>query len=201
MLRETQQSISQWADATFGPVGSHARVVARANEEMAELLRAVTTDERHPKAGEEMADIIIVLCRLATRLGYDLDEEIQRKMQVNRARVWRQDGSGHGYHVREKGADALPRQNGAMYDTTPRAPSMVAEALAPPTATPGSSTTPAPTTEAPSGLAGATAYIECEDKSCSHMGSWHDEHGHCTYPGCDTKHVYTPRQAQEVTGG
>lgn len=101
MKRETQQTISEWIEETFGPAGSNARVVARANEEMAELLRDVTIDDAHPKAAEEIADVFIVLYRVATRLGVDIHELIDRKMAVNRARRWKLDGSGCGYHVKE----------------------------------------------------------------------------------------------------
>lgn len=100
-MREDQRSISAWAEATFGPVSSNARVAARANEEMAELLRALTVDDDSPKAGEEMADIVIVLCRLADRMGIDLFDEMDKKMQINRTRIWAKDGSGHGYHLRD----------------------------------------------------------------------------------------------------
>jgi NTP pyrophosphatase (non-canonical NTP hydrolase) len=101
-MSETQQTIAAWADETFGAAGSNARVAARANEEMAELLRALTADDNHPKAAEEIADIVIVLYRLAFRMGVDLHAEIDRKMAVNRTRVWKPDNTGHGYHVREK---------------------------------------------------------------------------------------------------
>lgn len=100
LTEETQQTVSRWADETFGVAGSNARVAARANEEMAELLRALTADDRHPKAAEELADIVIVLYRVAERLGVCLHTEIDRKMAINRARVWRLDNTGHGYHVR-----------------------------------------------------------------------------------------------------
>jgi NTP pyrophosphatase (non-canonical NTP hydrolase) len=98
---ETQQTISAWADETFGEASSSVRVAVRANEEMAELLRALSVDDRHPKAAEELADVYIVLCRVGSRLGVDILEEVDRKMQINRAREWRKDGSGHGYHVRK----------------------------------------------------------------------------------------------------
>lgn len=104
MALETQRTISDWADETFGPAGSNARVAARANEEMAELLRALTADDEHPKAAEEVADVVIILARLATRLGVDLQQEIERKMEVNRERVWTKDGTGHGYHTRKEKA-------------------------------------------------------------------------------------------------
>ena len=99
MAEENQKSISDWIEQTFGPVGSNARVVARANEEMAELIRSVTIDDNHPDLAEEMADVVIVLYRAATRLGVDLHQEIDRKMAVNRGRKWQLDGSGCGYHT------------------------------------------------------------------------------------------------------
>jgi hypothetical protein len=45
-----------------------------------------------------------MLGSLAHQMGKDLAAEIDRKMAVNRAREWRLDGSGHGYHVRDKEA-------------------------------------------------------------------------------------------------
>jgi len=101
---ETQASIFAWREEAFGPVQSTMRLVTRLNEEVAELLTAVavTKDEYHPKTAEEVADVAIILYTIATRLGVDLHAEIDRKMAVNRhKRVWKKDGSGHGYHVRE----------------------------------------------------------------------------------------------------
>lgn len=99
---ETQRSVSRWAIETFGETNSHLRVAIRANEEMAELLRCLSTDDQSCKAAEEIADVVTVLFRLAERLGVDLFAEVDRKMAVNRSRTWALDGSGHGYHVREK---------------------------------------------------------------------------------------------------
>lgn len=97
---ECQHSISQWAEDTFGPVSSNARVAARANEEMAELLRALTCGDNNDKAASEIADVFIVLYRLADRLGADVHAEVDKKMKINRARKWTLDGTGHGRHVR-----------------------------------------------------------------------------------------------------
>lgn len=99
--RETQRSISDWANATFGAVGSNASVAARANKEMAELLTALISDDAHPKAIEEAADVMIVLMRLAERCGMDLLGEVDRKMGVNRKREWNLDGNGNGQHVKD----------------------------------------------------------------------------------------------------
>jgi len=99
---ETTQSIGRWASETFGDAGSNARVAARANEEMAELLRAATSDQPVEHLVVEAADVVIILARLAYRNGFDLWDEVEKKMAINRARVWRKDGTGHGYHVRDK---------------------------------------------------------------------------------------------------
>lgn len=37
-----------------------------------------------------------------SKLGLDLTHAIELKMQVNRKRTWKLDGSGHGYHERPK---------------------------------------------------------------------------------------------------
>ena len=103
-MRETQHTISKWATETFGESGTTIRVAIRANEEMAELLRALSVDDKHPKAAEEVADIFIVLYRVAERLGVDIHAEVQRKMAINRARRWNLDGSGHGYKTKEAAA-------------------------------------------------------------------------------------------------
>lgn len=97
-MTETQATISQWAEETFGPVSSNARVAARANEEMAELLRALTVDDASPEVGPEIADVFIVLYRLADRMGFDAQKEVDRKMLTNHKRQWFRDGSGHRYH-------------------------------------------------------------------------------------------------------
>ena len=95
---ETQKSISQWATETFGEAGSNMRVATRTNEEMAELLSALSVDQNHEKAAEECADIVIILYRLCERLGKDLNHEVDKKMTKNRKREWERDGSCHGYH-------------------------------------------------------------------------------------------------------
>lgn len=99
---ETQRTITEWANETFGEAVSNARVAARANEEMAELLRALTNDDKNPKAPEEIADIVIVLYRLASQMGADLGNLIDHKMQINRMRRWKMTDDGHGYHVRDE---------------------------------------------------------------------------------------------------
>lgn len=73
-MLETQKTISDWAEETFGAGGSDFRRLVRVNEEMAELLRSVARDEIHVIPGE-LADVAIVLCRVAERSGVDLNHE------------------------------------------------------------------------------------------------------------------------------
>ena len=97
-MKETMQSIFDWQISVFGPSKNHMRTVTRANEEMAELLTAVSLNDLD-KVGEEIADIFLVLCGIAAPLNIDIFEEIDKKMAINRARTWRISDEGHGYHV------------------------------------------------------------------------------------------------------
>lgn len=99
VTRECQETISNWAEETFGPVTTNVRTATRLNDEMAELLSKLAKDDTHPGAGDEMADVLIILFRLAEKLGYDLLYEVDRKMEVNRGRTWILDGTGHGHHA------------------------------------------------------------------------------------------------------
>ncbi len=65
-VRESQSTIFEWAEATFGPARSIVRLLGRANTEMAELIRAVTTPGSPAQIAEEAADTAIVLCCVAT---------------------------------------------------------------------------------------------------------------------------------------
>lgn len=66
---ETMHSIARWADETFGPAASMFRVATRANEELAECLRAVAAKQPYEKIIEEAADTLIVLCRVGVMLN------------------------------------------------------------------------------------------------------------------------------------
>ena len=100
---ETQRTIVEWADKEFGPVSGLSRVAARANAEMAELLRVVTSNQSNmlENAVYEAADVVIILYRLADIAGFDLHSAIDAKMAINRNRKWDTSASdGHGYHTR-----------------------------------------------------------------------------------------------------
>ena len=114
-MKESQDTIADWARQAFGPAPSVMRVATRANEEMAELLRHAASNQRSDTIIEEAADVMIVLYRLAYILDLDLDLEVavDAKMAVNRKREWKPDGTGHGYHVRAKRTNSESRENTA----------------------------------------------------------------------------------------
>jgi hypothetical protein len=102
MVIEDQESISAWTDQTFGPASSNARVAARANEGMAEPLRALIADHNHAKTAEKVANVVIVLCRLMTQDGPQSRRRAgaQDGDQSHTARE--SHGRRHGYHGRDK---------------------------------------------------------------------------------------------------
>ena len=95
---ETQRSMCDWAEATFGPVSAPVSLVDRAMLEMEELKEAVVAQD-HAEIGKEAADVLILLYRLADQFGLDLDQEVAGKMAINRSRTWVQKGDGTGSHI------------------------------------------------------------------------------------------------------
>lgn len=69
---EDQESISQWALATFGKESTPLRITSRAHTELSELIQVMTRDDIKPMdVRMECADISIVLCRTSKALGFD----------------------------------------------------------------------------------------------------------------------------------
>lgn len=99
MSSETQQSITEWADTSFG-VADREATYQRMMKEIREMLHA-HAEERWHGVAKELPDVYITLVRLATRLGIDLHAEVDAKMQINRARRWELDGMGGAQHVPE----------------------------------------------------------------------------------------------------
>jgi hypothetical protein len=95
--RETQSSISGWGEETFGPVANPVALAKRASIEMDELIEALEKGDTE-EAAHETADVLILLNRLGTTLGFELADAVDTKMKVNRARQWIPAGDGTGRH-------------------------------------------------------------------------------------------------------
>lgn len=125
-MAETQKTIGAWVDATFpGSDPTQPRKELRALDETVELCLAggatageirekveralrkafdgsPTAEAVKPNPGAvpaEAADVAIVLNGLAELKGFDLQEEVDKKMAINRARRWGTNGDGTGYHI------------------------------------------------------------------------------------------------------
>ena len=96
---EDQKSITAWGEETFGPAVNPAVLVARAKLEMEELLEAVEAGDL-AEAALETADVFILLYRVATLCGFDVNDAVARKMAINRARQWTRKGDGTGSHIK-----------------------------------------------------------------------------------------------------
>ena len=105
-MSETQFTISAWADEEFGKVKDLKHAFRRTQEELTELNIEMTCLNPNPsRIINEMADVVITFYRCAAVMGQSLDQAISHKMSVNRSREWASDGTGHGYHLKEKEKD------------------------------------------------------------------------------------------------
>ena len=98
-VRWDQRAIAEWQNATFGQPKGNLGIAVRANVEMAELLRCLAKDDGDTRAREEVADVIITLCRLVERLGGTMVRDVDSKMEVNVKRTWVTGPDGHGQHI------------------------------------------------------------------------------------------------------
>lgn len=96
-MKWTQGSISHWATRTFG-WSSPKTIAVRLNKEMAELLSALEHGEKD-EAIKECADIYIMVSQIAEGLLVDLDDEVQKKMDINEKRQWKKGKDGSYQHV------------------------------------------------------------------------------------------------------
>ncbi|MEQ8391596.1 MAG: DUF550 domain-containing protein [Roseitalea porphyridii] len=95
---ETQRTMCDWAEKTFGPVQDPKALLTRAMLEMDELGEAIDAHDV-TEIGKEAADVMILLYRLVDQFGLELDKEVRAKMAINRSRNWSSKGDGTGSHI------------------------------------------------------------------------------------------------------
>lgn len=95
MPNETQKTIDDWANNTFGYIDINTSIDRMLQE--VEELKLATPEQ----VEEECADILITLYRVASAIGYDLHACVDHKMQINRGRKWKSNGDGTGQHIKE----------------------------------------------------------------------------------------------------
>jgi NTP pyrophosphatase (non-canonical NTP hydrolase) len=77
---------------------------ARASAALASMTSALAFDGP-VSGGASASEVVRYVAACAAWLGVDLQTEINRKMEINRVRVWTVGADGHGYHVRAPAAD------------------------------------------------------------------------------------------------
>lgn len=110
MNKENQETITDWAETTFGP--NHPAVIAaRMSVEVAELVSGLSTVAHLPveqidpetlhALREEVADVNVMLSQVAEKLQVDIGAVTDFKMSINRKRTWGRTASGHFQHTEE----------------------------------------------------------------------------------------------------
>jgi len=65
---------------------------------MTELLESIDAKKPATEILSEVADVTILLHRVVGTLGLELSEVVDRKMSINRDRIWQKSGNGVGQH-------------------------------------------------------------------------------------------------------
>ena len=97
----SQKQITKWAEEKFGFNGP-LPIAIRGNKEMSELLSSLQNihtkgETRH--SAMECADVLIFLFQVTERLGYDLLQLVDEKMEINTKRQWEIGKDGSHQHV------------------------------------------------------------------------------------------------------
>lgn len=102
-LDTMQSSIGSWGDETFSTSNADS-VLSHLREEIDEFFVVAPTMPDNPKydEAEEAADVFLLLLHFAHKKGFSLAAAADRKMTINRRRVWSTDAEpgGHFKHVK-----------------------------------------------------------------------------------------------------
>lgn len=96
-----QKRIADWGRMTFGIPENALGIIEKAREEFDELEdECIGKDHVEVnKILEEAADVALCLIQLVDNLGGNLQDEIDKKMEINSNRTWVKTGDGIGRHV------------------------------------------------------------------------------------------------------
>lgn len=108
------REINEWQDKVF--------TAATAQSKAAHLKREADELYDNPTDGGEMADIFILLCGVAHKAGLNLEIEVEKKMAINRERIWgKPDAEGVVEHV----------ESDVTHNLTPQQVEMLEEIISP----------------------------------------------------------------------
>jgi NTP pyrophosphatase (non-canonical NTP hydrolase) len=93
-----QKEVFSWAEEQFG-VNSELKIAIRGNKEMAELVSTISNGMGKKSVGEECADVAFFLIQICEKNGFDLMEEVSKKLVINRKREWGFASDGSYQHI------------------------------------------------------------------------------------------------------
>ena len=99
MNRDLQQNVLSWAENQFG-VHPELDIAIRGNKEMAELCSAISNGMPKEEVGEECADVAFFLIQICEKNGFDLMEEVKKKLVKNKNRKWGIASDGSHQHIK-----------------------------------------------------------------------------------------------------
>lgn len=100
-LKELLKEINEWQDSVFTKA-TPLSAVKHLEREVEELKYSIAHNPTVEEQNEELADCFILLAGVAHLLELDLVDAVNKKMEVNRRRVWGEpDSEGVVEHVRE----------------------------------------------------------------------------------------------------
>lgn len=99
MVWDTQAKVNKWQHETFGDHDkSPGPIVDKFEEEVNELVDAVMAGDLYD-IQTELADVVIILCRIADRYSIDIEKAVLIKLAINQKRIWKQDEGGTFSHI------------------------------------------------------------------------------------------------------
>lgn len=93
-----QKEVLDWAEGEFG-VNPELKIAIRGNKEMAELVSTISNGMGKKDIGEECADVAFFLIQICEKNGFDLMEEVAKKLVINRRRKWAIASDGSHQHI------------------------------------------------------------------------------------------------------
>jgi len=97
--RRSQQAVMMGQAKELVPeTDSPARAVLRAETKLVVAKNMIADSFPRTRTLQEVTAVRVILEEVVARHGGSLTDEVDAKMSINRSRVWRLDGTGHGYH-------------------------------------------------------------------------------------------------------
>lgn len=100
-IRDIQLMVVHWAHDTFGYKRNLGTISKKLGKEIQEMQENIQGRD-YSDLGQEVADVQILLLDLCFLLDIDVEGEILKKLNVNKARKWEIQPDGTSQHTKEE---------------------------------------------------------------------------------------------------